>query len=142
MLTAQFYVGSRPNFDAWERLTPGSVWAGTCEHVTGVWEGASEHTAIVTEQFSTVRAILNRAAWWARLSGNACVLVTFDTTGEPGERPTDTAEWGARRVTLTWEASYPGYTIPREGSPYTFVREPEAAFIAVTVTPGGDVSPV
>ena len=154
MLTAQFYVGSRPAFDAWERLPIGPIYGDvrTVEHVTGAWEGDRENTAIISGAFHTVRGVLRFAAWLSTISGNDCVLTVCDVAGQAwgATRPGFTRDCGARRVEVTpaglergsiniWHA---GYTIPREGSPYTFVREPEAAFIAVTVTPGGDVSPV
>ena len=61
MLTAKLYIGSRPNFDAWERF-PLDNPTVTTEHATGVWGGVSEHTAILTQQFRYVSAILSRAA--------------------------------------------------------------------------------
>ena len=156
MITAQFYVGSRPTFDAWERLPE----SATVEHVTGVWEGTRENTAIQTLQFHKVREILAYARGVATISDNACVLVTFDTAGQSGERPADTLGWGARRVTLTWDI-LKGYVNPETGKVpqgytvaltdtglhsgidrHTFVPEHGADFIAVTVSQNGDVSPV
>ena len=146
LLSVDFYVGSTDSFDAWDRI-PKDI---NVTHAIGVWEGKSEHTAILNNLLPNVRAILEDAKFLANMSGNDCVLVTFETN-EPTNNPISYVV-GARKVEVTAHGSEYGvkihahsvYTMPRNADEpcYTFVSEPGAQLIAITVEQAGVIKSV
>ncbi len=112
------FLGSSATFDAHsesDRRATLTFEPDRVQRVTGVWEGDREHTAVLTYSHLKGPAIAREAAWLARATGQAAVLVVRPYNGAISDPRTRVSEVPAisSDVSYTdWNGTYYSAFIP------------------------------